>query len=139
MGILFHSLLILRAVVVSSFAHTEGPIQRALGDADATGCSFGDMRDAFVEVELPLAAVQAPPPGQQRWIICSTAAPFSADISTSIRSDLLIHKLQRKLHLARSLRLKDMVERWRADVAIGQSEVRAVQDVKQLSAELELL
>jgi hypothetical protein len=57
----------------------------------------------------------------------------------SIRSDLLIHELQRKLHLARSLRLKDMVERWRTDVAVGQPEVRAVQDVKQLSAELELL
>src|SRR3984957_2462725 len=72
-------------------------------------------------------------------IICSTSAPFSADISTSIRSELLIHELQRKLHLARSLRLKDMVERWRTDVAVGQPEVRAVQDVKQLCTELELL
>src|SRR5580698_6378369 len=52
---------------------------------------------------------------------------------------MLKHKLQRKLHLARSLCRKDMVECWRTDVAVGQIEVRAVQDVKHLRAELELL
>ena len=93
----------------------------------------------YIEVDLPLDAVQVPPPGQQCWISVPPTAPFSADIPTSIRSDLLIHELQCKLHLAWSLRFKDMVERWRADVAVGQPEVRAVQDVKQLSAELELL
>ena len=63
----------------------------------------------------------------------------SADIPTSIRLDLLEHELQRKLHLARSPRRKDMVECRRTDVAVRQKEVRAVQDVKQLRAELELL
>lgn len=53
-------------------------------------------------------------------------------------SGLLIHELQGKLHLARSLRLQDMVERRRTDVAVGQPEVGAVQNVKQLSAKLEL-
>jgi hypothetical protein len=61
---------------------------------------------------------------------------FSACISTSNRSALLIHELQRKLHLARSTRRKDIVECRRTDVAVGQTEVRAVQDVKQLRAEL---
>jgi hypothetical protein len=61
---------------------------------------------------------------------------FSALIPTSIRPDLLKHKLQRKLHLARRIRLKDIVECRRTDVAVGQMKVRAVQDVKQLRAEL---
>jgi hypothetical protein len=100
--------------------------------------SFSEIGNACVEVDLPLDAVQAPPPGEQSWIICSTTAPFSADTPTSICSDLLKHELQGKLNLAWSLRRKDMVERWRTDVAVGQSKVRAVQDVEQLRAELEL-
>ena len=51
---------------------------------------------------------------------------------------LLEHELQRKLHLARSLRLKDMVERRRTDVTVRQPEIRPVQEVKQLRAELQL-
>jgi hypothetical protein len=50
---------------------------------------------------------------------------------------LLKQKLQRKLHLARRLRLKDMVERRRTDVTVGQPEICAVQDVKQLRAKLQ--
>jgi hypothetical protein len=46
--------------------------------------------------------------------------------------------LQRKLHLARSLRRKDMVERRRTDVTVGQPKIGAVQDVKQFRAELQL-
>src|SRR5579862_5351026 len=72
------------------------------------------------------------------WNIYSATALLSALIPTSIRSDLLIHKLQRKLHLARSVRGKDIVECRRTDVAIRQPEVRAVHDVKQLRAELDL-
>ena len=93
------------------------------------GCPGMQLRqNAIVEVDLPLDAVQAPPPRQQRC--------FLTDIPISIRPDLLVHELQRELHLAWRFRLKDMVERWRTDVAVGQPEVRAVQDVKQLRAEL---
>src|ERR1700758_508029 len=58
--------------------------------------------------------------------------------STSILLDVLIHELQCKLHLARSPRFKDMVECRRTDVAVGQKEVRTVQNVKQLRAELKM-
>jgi hypothetical protein len=64
---------------------------------------------------------------------------FSAEVLASIRLDLLVHELQCKLHLAGSIRLKDVVECRRTDVAIRQMEVRAVEDVEQLGAELELL
>src|SRR5690242_1502334 len=63
---------------------------------------------------------------------------ISADILTPVRLNLLIHELQRKLHLSRNLRRKNMVEGGRTYVAVWQSEVRAVQDVEQLRAELEL-
>jgi hypothetical protein len=49
MRIRFHSLSILRAVVVSSF-----------GELDATGCSSGEMGNAVVEFNAqPLDSVQA--------------------------------------------------------------------------------
>src|SRR6516165_4746950 len=60
-------------------------------------------------------------------------------IPTTSRPGPLKHELQRKLHLARSLRRENIVECRRTDVGVGQSKVRAVQDVKQLGAELELL
>ena len=57
---------------------------------------------------------------------------------TSVCPASLKHKLQRKLHLARSPGREDVVECRRTDVAVGQLEVCAIQDVKQLRAELEL-
>ena len=103
-------------------------------------CSFGEIGKAFISKltyrSTPFKFLRL---GNSAGSSVPPTALFSADIPTSIRSDLLIHELQCKLHLAWSLRFKDMVERWRADVAVGQPEVRAVQDVKQLSAELELL
>src|SRR5580698_2054949 len=62
----------------------------------------------------------------------------AADLLTGSPTRSLKQELQRKLHLARRLRRKDMVERRRTDVAVGQPEIRAVQEVKQLRAELEL-
>src|SRR5579884_13965 len=60
------------------------------------------------------------------------------DHPTSVHVDLLKHELQRELYLARSFRFEDMVEGRRTDIRVGQSEVRAVQDIKQLRSELEL-
>src|SRR5580698_6151338 len=62
----------------------------------------------------------------------------AADLLTGSPTRSLKQELQRKLHLARRLRRKDMVERRRTDVAVGQPEIGAVQEVKQLRAELQL-
>ena len=51
----------------------------------------------------------------------------------------LIHELQRKLHLARRPRREDMVECRRTDVAVGQPEVRVIQEIEELRPELEFL
>jgi hypothetical protein len=52
MVIRFHSLPILRAIVVSSLART-GARTGTLGDADAAGCSVGEIGNVFVEVDVP--------------------------------------------------------------------------------------
>src|SRR3954462_11327211 len=52
--------------------------------------------------------------------------------------DWLEHELQRKLHLARGRGCKDVVECRRTDIGVGQMEVRAIQEVEQLRAELKL-
>ena len=59
--------------------------------------------------------------------------------SMSIRSGLLVHELQRELHLAGSPRFKNVVECRRTDVAVGQPEIGAVEDIKQFGAELQPL
>jgi hypothetical protein len=57
----------------------------------------------------------------------------SSGTGTVVRMFLgLKQELQREVHPARRLRLKDMVERGRTDVRVGQPEICAVQHVKQL-------
>jgi len=48
-------------------------------------------------------------------------------------------KLQGKLDQARRQRRKNLIEGWRTDVAVGQAEIRVVQKIEELSAELKLL
>ena len=48
-------------------------------------------------------------------------------------------KLQGKLDEARRQRRKNLIEGWRTDVAVGQAEIRVVQNIEELSAELKLL
>ena len=108
----------------------------ALDGADAPVCSFGEIGNAVVEVDLRSTPFKRLRLGNSTGASVPRQRCFLTDIPISIRPDLLVHELQRELHLARRFRLKDMVERWRTDVAVGQPEVRAVQDVKQLRAEL---
>ena len=48
-------------------------------------------------------------------------------------------KLQGQLDQARRQRRKNLIEGWRTDVAVGQAEIRVVQKIEELSAELKLL
>src|SRR5512141_40902 len=57
---------------------------------------------------------------------------------SAIREPILVHELQPELNQAWSLRCQDVIERRRTDVAVRQPEVRMIQDVKELGAELKL-
>src|ERR1700722_12597801 len=52
---------------------------------------------------------------------------------------LLEEELQRQLDRSTRLRLGDLSKRRRADVVVGQAEVRVIEEVKELRAELEAL
>jgi hypothetical protein len=111
MEIRFHSLSILRAIVVSKLART-GARTGTLGGAHTAGCSFGENRNACVEVDTPpLAAlgVVSPNPSidgvagdaQERkglwlWSPC-TAFLAAADLEGSVIAGLTNHQDKEKV------------------------------------------
>jgi hypothetical protein len=48
-------------------------------------------------------------------------------------------KFQSELNQPRRLGLENLIESWRADVAVRQMEIRMVEDVEELGSELNLL